>query len=217
MLNTATVPAGTTAIVTGFSVPGSNTIYPAGSTVSLTDPATGTVTGTIVVNPGGSYVFTPALNFVGPAPTVTVSVSSSDGQSVQAPLTIVVNPMLLDGNESVTTPAGTPVTVKLLSNAVIPPGTTVSVASFSIPGSGIVYTAGPNPVPVVDPISKVVVGSVVVQPDGTAIFTPTPGGGFTGQAPAIQYTVLCSDGQVSPGALSVTVLPGKHIAAHQKQ
>jgi hypothetical protein len=38
--------------------------------------------------------------------------------------------------------------------------------------------------------------------------TFTPAAGFTGQAPAISYTVQSSDGQVSPGALAVTVLPG---------
>jgi hypothetical protein len=70
-----------------------------------------------------------------------------------------------------------------------------------------VYPAGPTPVTVTDPVTGKVTGTVVVQPDGDVIFTPAPG--FTGEAPAISYTVMSSDGQVSPGALAVTVLPGK--------
>jgi CshA-type fibril repeat protein len=208
MLDNADVPPGTTVSVTGFSVPGSDTIYPAGSTVSLTDPATGATTGTMVVNADGSYVFTPALNYIGPVPAVTVTVASSDGQEVLVPLTLSVNPMLLDGNESPSTTAGTLLITNILANAVVPPGTTVNVTSFTLPGSGVVYPAGPTPVPVVDPVTRATAGTVVVQSDGTVTFTPAPG--FTGQAPAIQYTVTSSDGQTSPSALSVTVLSGKH-------
>ena len=207
VLANANVPTGATASVTSFSVPGSSAEYPAGTTATLTDPETGAVTGTVLVNPDGSYVFTPAPNYVGPVPTVTVSVSSSDGQSAQVPLSLSVNTMLLDANESPSTIAGTPLTVNVLANAVLPPGTTANVSSFTLPGTGIVYPAGPNPVPVVDPVTKSTVGSVVVQPDGTATFTPAPG--YIGQAPAITYTVASSDGQISPGALSVTVLSGK--------
>ena len=94
VLDNATVPPGTTASVTGFSVPGSNTVYPAGSTVSLVDPVTGTVTGTMQVNPDGSYVFTPAPGYVGDVPPVDVAVSSSDGQSVVVPLAVSVNSTL---------------------------------------------------------------------------------------------------------------------------
>ena len=208
LLDSATVPPGTTATVTGFSVPGSDTIYPAGSTVPVVDPVTGTVTGTMQVNPDGSYVFTPAPGFTGPVPTVEALVSSSDGQSAQVPLTITVNPVLTDASESRTVPAGSgPVVVDLLSNAVPPPGTTVNVTSFTLPGSSIVYTPGPTSVPVVDPVTGKLTGTIAVLPDGTATFLPAAG--FTGQAPAISYTVTSSDGQVSPSALAITVLPGE--------
>jgi hypothetical protein len=208
VLDTVSVPPGTTATVTGFSVPGSDTIYPAGSTVPVVDPVTGTVAGTMQVNPDGSYVFTPAPGFTGPVPTVDALVSSSDGQSVQVPLTITVNPVLTDASETRTVPAGSgPVVVDLLANTVPPPGTTVSVTSFTLPGSSIVYTPGPTPVPVVDPTTGKVTGTIAVLPDGTATFLPAAG--FTGQAPAISYTVTSSDGQVSPSALAITVLPGE--------
>jgi len=211
MLDRADVPPGATASVTGFSVPGSDTIYPAGSTVPVVDPTTGTVTGTMRVNPDGSYVFDPAPGFTGPVPPVKVTVTSSDGQSVQVPLTITVSPVLTDASETRTIPQGSgPVVVDLLDNTVPPPGTTVNVTSFTLPGSSMVYTPGPTPVTVVDPITGKTTGTIVVLPDGTATFTPAAG--FSGRVPAITYTVTSSDGQVSPSALDITVLPGERSA-----
>jgi hypothetical protein len=70
-----------------------------------------------------------------------------------------------------------------------------------------VYTPGPTPVTVTDPITGKVTGTIVMLPDGTTTFTPAPG--FTGPVPAISYTVTSSDGQVSPSALDITVLPGE--------
>jgi hypothetical protein len=160
------------------------------------------------VNPDGSYVFTPAPGYVGPVPTTTVTVASSDGQSVEVPLTVSVNPVLTDTSESPAITSGSgPLTLNVLDNTVAPPGTTVNVTSFTLPGSSIVYPTGPKPVTVTDPASGQVAGTVVVQPDGTVTFTPAPT--YTGQVPAISYTVTSSDGQVSPGALAVTVVPGE--------
>ena len=206
VLDSATLPPGTTASVTGFTVPGSDTVYPAGTHVPVVDPASGTVTGTMVVNPDGSYVFTPSPGYVGPVPPVSVTVSSSDGQSVQVPLSLTVNQLLLDASESPVAVAGNgPLTLNVLGNAVIPAGTTASVTSFTLPGSSVVYAAGPTPVTVIDPVSGKTAGTVVVLPDGSVTFTAAKG--FSGQVPAISYTVASSDGQVSPGAVAVTVLP----------
>lgn len=208
MLLESKAPIGTNVTVTGFKVPGSDTLIRPGTTTTLVDPVTGTVTGSIVVYADGSYVFTPAAGFVGPVPTVYVTVASSDGQSAQTTLGITVSPMLTDANEAVTIPAGSgPVTVNLLDNVVPPPGTSTNVTSFMLPGSGIVYPVGPNPVTVIDPVTGKTTGTIVVLADGTATFTPASG--FVGQAPAIMYTVEGSDGQTSPGALQITVLPSK--------
>lgn len=208
MLDSVVAPSGTTAVVSGFTAPGSNTVYPAGSTVTIVAPRTGTVTGSMQINPGGSYVFKPALGYVGPVPSVDVIVASSDGQSKQVPLTVSVNPIMTDASESPVIVAGSnPLQLNVLSNAVLPPGATANVTSFSLPGSSIVYPAGATPVTVVDPVSGRTAGTVVMQPNGDVILTF--GVGFTGQAPAISYTVQSNDGQVSPGALAVTVLPGE--------
>ena len=208
MLDSAVAPPDTTLSVTGFKVPGSTTpVAPGSPPVDLVDPVTGTLTGTLAMQPDGAYVFAPAPGFTGPVPPVKVTVTSSDGQIKEVPLTIMVNPMLRDGNEDRVIPAGTPsVTLNLLDNVTPPPGTTVAITSFTLPGSTTVYPVGPNPVTVTDPTTGRTAGTVAVQADGTATFTPAPG--FSGQAPPVTYTVVSSDGQTSPGALTVTVQPG---------
>jgi CshA-type fibril repeat protein len=212
MLDNADVPPGTTASVTGFSVPGSDTVYPVGSVVPVVNPTTGLVTGTMTVNADGSYIFNPAPGYVGDVPPVTVNVASSDGQTAQVPLSLTVNEVLTDASESPTIVAGTgPLALNVLDNTDAPTGTATNVTSFTLPGSSVVYPAGTTPVTVVDPVTGKVTGTVVVEPDGDVIFTPAPG--FTGQAPAISYSVESSDGQVSPGALTVTVLPGEGLDA----
>jgi hypothetical protein len=170
LLTDALLPAGTTASVAGFSVPGSDTIYPAGSTVPVVDPVTGTVTGTVQVNPDGSYVFSPTPGYTGPVPTIDALVTSSDGQSVQVPLSITVNPVLTDASESRTITAGSgPLTLNVLDNTVPPPGTTVSVTSFSLPGSSVVYPVNSAPVSGMDPVTgTVTLSNLISAPRGTA-------------------------------------------------
>ena len=209
VLDNTVAPAGTNVTVDSFKVPGSDTpIKPGSAPVPLVDPATGTVTGTIAIQPDGSYTFTPAPGYAGPVPPVLVTVVGSDGQAKQTQLNLTVNPVLTDANEDRTITQGSgPLTLNLLDNAKPPPGTTVNITSFQLPGSSTVYPAGPNPVPVIDPITGANTGTIVVRPDGTATFTPAAG--FTGQAPPIAYTVASSDGQTSPGTLTVTVAPSE--------
>lgn len=207
ILENVVAPPSTTVVVTGFKVPGFDSpITPGSAPVPVVELATGTVTGKLAVAPNGTYVFTPVAGYSGPVPPVAVSVASSDGQIKDVPLTINVNPLLRDSNEDITVPLGTPtVTVKLLDNAAPPSGATVSVTSFTLPGSIVQYPVGPTSVTIKDPITGTVAGTVIVMADGTATFTPAPT--FTGQAPPITYEVTSSDGQTSPGAFTVTVSP----------
>ena len=212
LLANALPPNGTTASVASFLPPGSTTPVAAGSApVTIKDPSTGAVTGTLAVQPNGTFTFTPAPGYTGPVPTVDYTVQSSDGQRDTSTLDVSINPPLTDGNEQAVTRPGAPVTVSLLDNAVPPTGTTDTVTSFTLPGSSTVYTPGPTPVPVVDPATGAPTGTIVVLPDGTATFTPASG--FSGPVPTISYMVASSDGQKDPSALDNTVVPRKPIPA----
>ena len=70
--------------VTGFTVNG--TSYPAGTTATLPG------VGTLVIGPTGAYTFTPLLNYEGPVPVVTYTVT--DGANpVNGTLTLTINPV----------------------------------------------------------------------------------------------------------------------------
>ena len=91
VLVNANLPAGTTAIVTGFSIAGSGQIItPGQGPVPVLDPATGVPIGTLVMQSNGAYTFDPVPGYVGPAPAVSLYLSRSDGQTAVSTLTIDV-------------------------------------------------------------------------------------------------------------------------------
>lgn len=93
MLAGVTPPAGATLSVTGLRLPGSAKPIAAGSSpVQVVDPITGKVTGRLAVRTDGTFTFTPAAGFAGNVPTVYVTVKSSNGQSKEAPLMVIVRP-----------------------------------------------------------------------------------------------------------------------------
>lgn len=93
MLTGITPPTGATLSVTGFRLPGSTKpIVPGSGPVQVVDPITSKITGTLAVRTDGTFTFTPAAGFTGTVPTVYVTVKSSDGQSKEAPLTVIVQP-----------------------------------------------------------------------------------------------------------------------------
>src|SRR5690606_41638706 len=59
---------GDTLTVTQFTVDGDTTVYTAGQTATITG------VGTLFIDADGSYTFTPALNYNGPAPTATYTI-----------------------------------------------------------------------------------------------------------------------------------------------
>lgn len=92
VLANANLPSGTTAQVTGFSIAGSTTVYPAGSNVTLTDPLTGQPIGTMSIVADGSYTFDPVDGYIGPTPAVNVYSKNSNGQTAVSSLTLDVVP-----------------------------------------------------------------------------------------------------------------------------
>jgi hypothetical protein len=90
LLDNAKLPAGTTAQVTGFSIAGSTTVYPAGSNVTLTDPVTGEPIGTLAIAADGSYTFDPVDGYIGPTPAISVYSKNSNGQTAVSAITLDV-------------------------------------------------------------------------------------------------------------------------------
>ena len=236
ILDLAVLPPNTQPSLVSIMLPGSNLPLVAGSGPQpVVSPLTGSVTGTLDVRTDGTYVFAPAPGYSGAVPPVTIQVTSSDGQSKDVPLVVVVSPQLRDASEKRTAMVGSgPVTLDLLANVLPPPGETVNVTSFVLPGDTAEYPtvpvttatpagrrlaarawaqptrrwlqSGPGAVNVLDPLTKAVTGTIVVYSSGSATFDPAPN--FTGQAPPVTYTVTSSDGQVSPGTALITILPG---------
>ena len=78
VLSGATLPAGSTASVTGVNIAGSTQVLAPGSAITLTDPASGQPAGTLTVSASGTFAFVPVAGYVGPAAAVNVYVRSSD-------------------------------------------------------------------------------------------------------------------------------------------
>lgn len=209
-------PSGTSLSVVSFVPPGATKpVTPSSGAVPIYDPASNTLTGSLVMQANGGFVFTPVLGFVGRIPAIPVTIATSSGLTAELPLSIRVNPPLLDGNEVLQMVAGDPaLTSNLLANTIVPVGSTAKVASFTFPGATSTYPAGAAPVAVFNPATAARVGTVSVLADGTATFTPAPG--FTGQVPSLTYTVACSDGQIRTSAASISVLPSEcHVPTEQ--
>jgi hypothetical protein len=93
VLDSAQLPAGATANVTGFSVAGSSQVLaPGQGSVMLNDSSTGQAAGALVLRPDGSFTLTPAPGFVGDTPAIDVYTRASDGQTAVTSLIVSVVP-----------------------------------------------------------------------------------------------------------------------------
>ena len=101
--------------------------------------------------------------------------------------------------------AGTSTTSNLTSNTGAPSGTTASIVSFTLPGSSTPLAPGSMPVNVTDPSSGQLAGSLMVQPNGTFVFTAAAD--YSGNL-TVLYTVGSSDGQRVNTTLELNVIPG---------
>ncbi|WBX72064.1 tandem-95 repeat protein [Tenacibaculum retecalamus] len=135
--------------------------------------------GTVVMNPDGSYTYTPNAGFTGEDSfTYTVCDDGTPQECATATVTVEVLPVTSSGvndapianNDIGITESGTPVTGDLLSNDFDPNGDTITI----------------NTVPVGNPTN----GTVTINADGTYVYTPNPG--FVGED-SFTYTI-CDDG-----------------------
>jgi len=144
-------PEGDPMVVTQFVVDGDVTIYLPG------DVATITGIGTIVINPGGTYTFTPELNYNGTVPTITYTISDGNGGSDTADLEITVTPVNdppVALNDSNITNEDTPVSGSVIANDSDVDGN-LNPASYSA-------VSGPAN------------GILVLNPNGSYVYTPDP-------------------------------------------
>ncbi|MBW5415824.1 Ig-like domain-containing protein [Pseudomonas sp. MAG002Y] len=144
--------------------------------------------GAVTVNPDGTVVYTPQLNFNG-TDTISYTLNDGNGGITTATITIIVTP----ANDALTIPSGT--------------ASTSEGVSVTIPVLGSVSDADGDILTITD--GSAINGSVAINPDGTLTYIPTDS--FTG-TDTLVYTV--SDGQSSTRAsLLITVSPRNMDAA----
>jgi hypothetical protein len=97
-------------------------------------------------------------------------------------------------------------TGNVLVNANLPTGVTAQVTGFSIAGRTKVYPAGAT-VPLADPITGGLIGTITLRSDGSYTFDPVDG--YVGPTPAINVYSRASDGQAAVSSLTLDVLPGE--------
>ncbi|WP_338705501.1 tandem-95 repeat protein [Priestia aryabhattai] len=152
------------------------TVNPAGSPLSYA-VAIPPSNGTVVLNPDGTLVYTPNPGFTGEDIFDIVVIDSAGNQSIaNAVVTVVVGDRISVVNTEITTLFNTPVSGQ--------------VSATNLSGNQLFYTLTSNPNS----------GSVIVNPDGTFIYTPNPG--FFGTD---QFQVLVSDvlGNTAVATISV--------------
>lgn len=155
-----------------------------GDPLSFSAGATAATNGTVVINPNGTFVFTPTNGFTG---TGSFSFKVNDGTANSADATVTVN----------IGPAGTNV-APVANSAIIstPLNTTFngSLTATDANGNPLTFTAG---------TTAAAHGTVVINPDGTFSFAPTAG--FTG---VDSFSFVASDGTLSSTNALVTVHVG---------
>ncbi len=159
-----------------------NVSDPDGNNLSVnTTPVSGPSNGTLVINPDGTFDYTPDPDFNGSDSFVyEVCDDGVPPECVQATVTIDVNSINdppLAGNDVITTDEDTPVNGDLSLND-----------SDPAEGHNLIYTT--------DPVATPANGTVVINADGTYTYTPDPD--FNG-SDSFTYEV-CDDG--TPSACS---------------
>jgi len=169
--------------VTGNVIP--NDSDPDGDPLTvITTPVSGPNNGTVVINPDGTYTYTPDPGFIG-TDTFEYEVCDSKGDCDQAIVTIDVIGIDINGNnppiatnDATTTPVNTPIDIVILSNDSEPDGDNIV---------GPILQSSPSN------------GSVAINPDGSVTYTPNTG--FTGTDEFIYQICdpfgLCDDAVVT--------------------
>ncbi|WP_435021367.1 Ig-like domain-containing protein [Tundrisphaera sp. TA3] len=176
-----TGPQGVPLVIAGPGVLGNDT-DPDGSPLTAV-LVTGPANGTLVLNPNGSFTYTPNAGFVG---TDTFTYRASDGTNLSNPVGVTV------------------VVAAAISGPVALPDTytTPSGSGLTIPGPGVL---GNDSSPSGTPLTAQLVdgptgGTLTLNPDGS--FTYTPNAGFVGTD---TFTYRATDGTNFSNPVAVTI------------
>ncbi|MFN5422434.1 MAG: Ig-like domain-containing protein, partial [bacterium] len=182
---------GNTLTVTQFTIAGVSGTFTAGQTATIPN------VGTIVVNADGTFTFTPDANYNGTVPAITYTVSDGNGGTDTADLAITITavndaPTAVDDTQTIL--EGTVATGSVLTNDTDPEGNTLTLTQFTI--DGVTYAPGaivniPN------------VGTMIVNADGTYIFTPAAN--YSGTVPVVTYTTTDGNGEIDTGTLTIAI------------
>jgi CshA-type fibril repeat protein len=189
LLSNATDADGDSLSITQFTI--GTTTYTAGQTATISG------VGTLTINAGGTFTFTPAPNYNGSVPSVSYVVSDGNGGTDTSTLGITVtsaNDPPIDGDENLSATEDTPLSGNLLSNATDADGDSLSITQFTI--GTTTYTAGQTAT-----ISGV--GTLTINADGTFTFTPAPN--YNGSVPSVSYVVSDGNGGTDTSTLGITV------------
>ncbi|MDR3651387.1 MAG: Ig-like domain-containing protein, partial [Paludibacter sp.] len=158
-----------------------------------TDPTNGTV----VVNPDGTYIYTPNLNYNG-NDIFTVTVDDGNGGVITITVYVTVTPVNdapVAIDDVYTTLEDKSLSGNTLTNDTDADGDKLTLINFTV--NGVTNLAGTN-------ANLPNVGNIEINSDGTFIFTPAAN--YYGTVPTITYTV--SDGSLTDTAnVLITVLP----------
>lgn len=157
---------------------------PQGDPLTLTEATVPAEQGTVEIVEN-ELLFTPAPDFNGPC-TITYFIEDPDGNSAEGSVSVEVTPVNDDpvaADDTDTTPAGTPITVDLLSNDSDVDGDTLTVSTATVPAEQ---------------------GALVNNDDGSATFSPADG--FTGPA-TISYAISDGNGGADSATHVIDVTP----------
>ncbi|MEY2688204.1 MAG: hypothetical protein RL375_2402, partial [Pseudomonadota bacterium] len=190
VLTGATDADGDTITVVDYTVGG--TTVPAGTPTALPG------VGTLVINPDGSYTFTPAPNYNGAVPPVTFN--ATDGSnvapgSIQLTIAAVNDPPVLVHQNPAPQLEDTTQTGNVLTGATDIENDPITVVDFTV--GGVTAAAGGS-------IAVPSVGNFVVNTDGSYVFTPVLN--FDGVVP--QITFRATDGtDTVAGDIQLAITP----------
>jgi gliding motility-associated-like protein len=182
-------PVNDAPVVTGGNDIETTTGKPGNGTIIATDPDGDPLTfekgddpthGTVVVNPDGTYTYTPGEGYTG-NDSFTIIVSDGQGGTTTVTVGVRVTPDVINipkaVDDSITVLANTPVDINVLAN-----------------DSAGTSTFNPQSVEIVDQPAH---GTVVVNSDGSITYTPAPG--YNG-ADAFTYRVQTMEGTFTNAA-----------------